>query len=100
MHRFRLSRSHHPRQIRAPCRALIAHIASLLLRTVGSDLGEEIHHLAVRAALLDQARHGVATLAPALVAGNLQHAELADQGAEDDRAAAGNRCGAFAVVRD
>ena len=28
-------------------------------------------------------------IAPALVAGNLQHAELADQGAEDDRAVAG-----------
>ena len=35
--------------------------------------------LAIGSALLDQARHGIATLTPALVAGDLQHVELADQ---------------------
>src|ERR1017187_3101978 len=43
-HRYPLSRSHHLRQIRTPCRALVAHIASLLLGAVGSDLGEQINH--------------------------------------------------------
>ena len=47
-------RSHHLRQIRTPCRALVAHIASLPLRTVGGDLGEPINHLGVTSALLDQ----------------------------------------------
>ena len=42
-----------------------------------------------QASLLDQARHGTATLAPALVAGDLQRIELADQVAEDDCAVAG-----------
>ena len=41
------------------------------LRTVGGDLGEKIHRLGVASALLDQARHGIAALAPALVAGDL-----------------------------
>src|ERR1019366_1783053 len=73
-------------KIRTPCHALVAHIASLLLRTVGGDLGEQIYHLGIASALLDQARHRIATFAPALVAGDLQRIELADQFANDDRA--------------
>jgi hypothetical protein len=79
---------------------LIAHIASLLLRTVGGDLCEEIDYLGIASALLDQAHHRIATLAPALVAGDLKRVELTDQVAEEDHAVAGHRCGAFAVVRD
>ena len=61
------------------------------LRTVGGDLGEKIHRLGVASALLDQARHGIAALAPALVAGDLQRIELAQQVVEDDRTVAGQR---------
>jgi hypothetical protein len=83
---FPLWGSHHLRQIRTLCRALIAHIASLLLRTIGGDLIALIDHLGIASALLDQACHRIATFAPALVAGDMQHIELADQVVEDDRA--------------
>jgi hypothetical protein len=82
--------SHDPWQIRAPRRALVAHIASLLFRTVVGDFCEQIYDLGIASALLDQSRHGIATCAPALVAGDMQHIELADQVAEDDRAVAGH----------
>jgi hypothetical protein len=63
--------SHYPWQIRAPRGALIAHIANLLLRAVGADLGEKIDHLCVASVLLDQAGYRIATLTPAFAAGNI-----------------------------
>ena len=47
--------------------------------------------LSVASALFDQPRHRIATLAAALVAGDLKRVELADQVAEDERAVAGYR---------
>ena len=49
--------SHHLRQIRTSRGALVAHVASLLLRTVGGDLGKLIQHLGITPALLDQLNH-------------------------------------------
>ena len=48
--------SHNPWQIRATGGAQVAEIANLLFRTVGGDLCEEIDHLGIASALLDQER--------------------------------------------
>jgi hypothetical protein len=70
-----------------------------VLGAVAPQLAEQVDDLAVRAALLDQACYRIASLAPALVAGDLQRIELADQIAEDDRAVAG-RGVSKAVIND
>jgi hypothetical protein len=86
-------RAHDPLQFRTPRRALVAHIASLLLRTVGGDFAQPIDQLAIASVLFDQAGNRIATLSPAPVAGDAQHVELDDQIAEGDGAVAGHRCG-------
>ncbi|MGA2566442.1 MAG: hypothetical protein ABSF41_06400 [Pseudolabrys sp.] len=47
-----------PSAIRAPRRALVVKIASLLLEAAGGDLGEPIDHLGIASTLIDQERQG------------------------------------------
>ena len=81
--------SHHPQQLRTPSGAHVAHVAGLVLGAVAPQLAEQVDDLAVRAALLDQARHGVAAFAAAFRASDLEQVDLADQIAEGDGAVAG-----------
>ena len=61
-----------------------------LLRTLGRQFIEPINELGIAATLLDETARAVTTIAPALVAGDAQHIELADEIAEYDCAVAGH----------
>ena len=80
----------HLRQILAPRTASIVHVVCSLLRTLGRQFIEPINELGITAALLNETAQAVTTIAPALVAGDAQHIEFADEIAEDGCAVAGH----------
>ncbi|MGC1950023.1 MAG: hypothetical protein WA679_21060 [Pseudolabrys sp.] len=60
-----------------------------LLRALGGKFIDPIKELCITATLLDETAQAVTTIAPALVAGDAQHIELADEIAEVGCAVAG-----------
>ena len=78
---------HFLRTQRKPFESIVKHTS------VAPDSSQPRAQEAQSSALLDQAHHRIATLAPALVAGDLKRVELTDQVAEEDHAVAGHRCG-------
>ena len=80
----------HLRQLWTLRTAWIIHVAGNLLRAFGCQFSEPIDDLAITATLLDETAQAVTTIAPALVAGDAQHIEFADEIAEDGCAVAGH----------
>src|SRR5215471_2481705 len=78
------------RQVWAPRAALVVQIPRLLPRAVGRDLVGPIEQLGVNAVAFDQPMELISTPTAALAALDVEHVELADQVAEDDRAVAGH----------
>ena len=70
--------------------ATIIHVAGNLLWALGCKFIEPIGELCITATLLDETAQAVTTIAPALVAGDAQHIEFADEIAEDGCAVAGH----------
>ncbi|MGA7737819.1 MAG: hypothetical protein WCB22_20580, partial [Pseudolabrys sp.] len=75
----------------------IIHVAGNLLWAFGGQFIEPINELGIASTLLDETAQAVTTIAPALVAGDAQQIELADEIAEYGCAVAGH--GAVFLVK-
>jgi hypothetical protein len=80
--------SHDFRQVRTPRPALVVQVSRPLPPAVGRDLVGPLEQLGVDAIAFDQPMDVIRTPTAALVALDVEHIELADQVAEEDRAVA------------